>query len=163
MIPLQKVNKILLKTTPITNQQYKTIWAPCDGQFSVKTAKKNILHHQTNPIINIDLICHLNIQLKIRNFLCKIGVDALPTKTCLNKYFNRVLLQCIMCDLVCENANHILFHCDCTKNIIHNLRTYADIENVLENLSGTRTINNNFEILGIMWWSVWNYHNNIDF
>ena len=103
-----------------------------------------------------------------KNFLWKITSDILPTKLRLNRYFNRVPSQCVLCEDLDEDTNHLLFQCSFTRKLyaaIHELKLLRFCEsevsyNLFHNIEKAKKYSNNFNLLCFIWWGIWKTRNN---
>ncbi len=168
-LPIHIVDAISQIKIKKSTDEDQFIWdsAP-DGLFSVKNAIKTT---QTSNTKDLNWIWKSKFPPHIKNFLWKACSDALPSKERLNRYFNRVPSQCVLCQHMDEDNNHIFFKCpfsinqmNYVGNGINHVNWQIDNNNpFLHNINEVRKKKGNFDLLCFLWWSIWCHRNNLIF
>jgi hypothetical protein len=97
------------------NQLDKWIWVKSsNGEFSVKSAFKEVIHEDFDPEINVVMnqIWKSNLHQRLKMHLWRIAAGVLPTKESFSRFLPILDISCPFCNACPESVVHIFWECD---------------------------------------------------
>jgi hypothetical protein len=97
------------------NQMDKWIWVKSsNGEFSVKSAFKEVIHEDLDPEINVVMnqIWKSNLHQRLKMHLWRIAAGVLPTKESLCRFLPNIDISCPLCNACPESVVHIFWEFD---------------------------------------------------